>query len=119
MLAVDAPVLENGSGLSRSERISADALGRLLQLAFLSPLMPDLMASLPITGVDGTLKRVKSRAAGSAHLKTGSLVDVVAVAGYVHSAAGKRFALVAIVNHPNARAARPAVDALVEWAARL
>jgi D-alanyl-D-alanine carboxypeptidase/D-alanyl-D-alanine-endopeptidase (penicillin-binding protein 4) len=52
-------------------------------------------------------------------LKTGSLVDVVAVAGYVHNAAGKRYALVAIVNHPNARAARPAVDALVEWATRL
>jgi D-alanyl-D-alanine carboxypeptidase/D-alanyl-D-alanine-endopeptidase (penicillin-binding protein 4) len=81
--------------------------------------MPDLMASLPITGVDGTLRRVKSRATGSAHLKTGSLVDVVAVAGYVHNAAGKRYALVAIVNHPNARAARPAVDALVEWATRL
>ena len=116
---VDAPVLDNGSGLSRTERISAEALGRLLQAAFLSPLMPDLMASLPITGVDGTLRRVKSRATGSAHLKTGSLVDVVAVAGYVHNAAGKRYALVAIVNHPNARAARPAVDALVEWATRL
>jgi D-alanyl-D-alanine carboxypeptidase/D-alanyl-D-alanine-endopeptidase (penicillin-binding protein 4) len=114
----DVPVLDNGSGLSRTERVSAQALGRLLQTAYASPLMPELMASLPITGVDGTLRRVKSRAAGSAHLKTGSLNDVVAVAGYVHAAGGKRYVLVALINHPNAKAARPAIDALVEWAAR-
>lgn len=117
MGGADMPVLDNGSGLSRSERISAQALGRLLQSVYASPLMPELMASLPITGVDGTLRRVQSRASGSAHLKTGSLVDVVAVAGYVHGAGGKRWVLVALVNHANARAARPAVDALVEWAA--
>ena len=114
----DLPLMDNGSGLSRNERISAQALGRLLQTAYASPLMPELMASLPITGVDGTLRRVKSRATGSAHLKTGSLADVVAVAGYVHGAGGKRWVLVALVNHPNARAARPAIDALVEWAAK-
>lgn len=114
----DIPMLDNGSGLSRTERISAQALGRLLQTAWASPLMPELMASLPITGVDGTLRRVKSRASGSAHLKTGSLSDVVAVAGYVHAAGGKRYVLVALINHPNAKAARPAIDALVEWSAR-
>ena len=111
----DAPVLDNGSGLSRQERISAQGLGRLLQTAYVSPLMPELMASLPITGVDGTLKRMKARASGSAHLKTGSLSNVVAVAGYVHAASGKRYVLVALINHPNANAARPAIDALVDW----
>jgi D-alanyl-D-alanine carboxypeptidase/D-alanyl-D-alanine-endopeptidase (penicillin-binding protein 4) len=55
---------------------------------------------------------------GSAHLKTGSLNNVVAIAGYVHSPSGKRTVLVAIVNHPNANAARPALEALVEWAAK-
>lgn len=115
---IDAPLLDNGSGLSRNERISAQALGRLLQVAYASPLMPELMASLPITGVDGTLRRVKSEAAGAAHLKTGSLADVVAVAGFVHGAQGRRWVLVALVNHPNARAARPAIDSLVEWAAK-
>lgn len=114
----ELPVLDNGSGLSRTERISAQALGHLLQLAFRSSVMPELMASLPITGVDGTLRRVKSRATGLAHLKTGSLSNVVAVAGYVHAASGKRYVLVAMVNHPNANAARPAIDALVEWATK-
>ena len=118
MGGTEAPVLENGSGLSRNERISAQALGRLLQTAYASPMMPELMSSLPISGVDGTLRRMQSRAAGSAHLKTGSLSDVVAVAGYVLGTGGKRYVLVAIINHPNAKAARPAIEALVDWAAR-
>ena len=116
--ADDIPVLDNGSGLSRQERITAQALGKLLQTAYRSPLMPELMASLPISGVDGTLRRVKSRAQGSAHLKTGSLSNVVAVAGYVHAPSGKNQILVAIINHANANAARPAIDVLVEWAAK-
>jgi D-alanyl-D-alanine carboxypeptidase/D-alanyl-D-alanine-endopeptidase (penicillin-binding protein 4) len=116
--ADDAPVLDNGSGLSRQERITAQALGKLLQTAYKSPLMPELMSSLPITGVDGTLRRNKSAAVGSAHLKTGSLNNVVAVAGYVHTPSGKNQILVAMVNHANANAARPAIDALVEWTAR-
>lgn len=116
--ADDMPQLDNGSGLSRSERISARALARLLQYAWRSPLMPELASSLPITGVDGTLRRVRNRAQGSAHLKTGSLRDVAGVAGYVHGMSGKRYVLVAIANHPNANAARPAIEALIEWAVK-
>ena len=116
--SADAPTLDNGSGLSRQERISAQALARLLQTAYLSPHMPELMSSLPITGVDGTLKRSRALPQGRAHLKTGSLRDVAAVAGYVHANSGKRYVLVAIANHPNANAARPAWEALVEWAVR-
>ncbi len=111
----DAPLLDNGAGLSRVERISAQALAHMLQTAYRSPLMPELMSSLPITGVDGTLKRNRTLPQGRAHLKTGSLRDVAAVAGYVHAASGKRFCLVAIANHPGASAARPAFDALVDW----
>ena len=106
----DTPVFGNGSGLSREERITAQQLARLLQVAWASPLMPELMSSLPVTGVDGTLRRGRGKgSAGLAHLKTGSLRDVSGVAGYV---------LVAIANHPNAHAARPAIEALIDWAAR-
>jgi D-alanyl-D-alanine carboxypeptidase/D-alanyl-D-alanine-endopeptidase (penicillin-binding protein 4) len=114
----DAPAFGNGSGLSREERITAQQLGRLLQLAWSSPLMPELMASLPVAGVDGTLRRARGKGAGLAHLKSGSLRDVAGVAGYVHAASGKRYVLVAIANHPQANAARPAIDALIAWAAR-
>ena len=112
----NAPVIDNGSGLSRQSRISAQQLGQLLQVAYASPNMPELMSSLPIAGVDGTLKRSRAGSA-SAHLKTGSLREVTALAGFVHGASGKRYVLVAIVNHPNAGAARPALDALVDWVA--
>ena len=69
----------------------------------------------PISGIDGTLRRAKNRNIGSAHLKTGSLSNVVALAGYVHGKGGQRWVLVALINHPNANAARPALDALLDW----
>ena len=115
--SLDGVVIDNGSGLSRQTRLSAALLARVLQRAWSSAVMPELMASLPVTGLDGTLRRSRGNAAttGRAHLKTGSLRDVQALAGYVLGASGKRYVLVAIVNHPNASAARPALDALVQW----
>jgi len=112
--AADGVVVVNGSGLARETRISARALGRLLQTDWASPSMPELMAALPIVGVDGTLRR-STAPAGRAHLKTGSMRDVVAVAGYVLSDSGRRYVLVAVVNDPNAGAARPALDAAIDW----
>ncbi|NWG74517.1 MAG: D-alanyl-D-alanine carboxypeptidase, partial [Rubrivivax sp.] len=106
--------IDNGSGLSRETRMSAQWLARLLQVAWGSAVMPELMASLPVTGLDGTLRRSRATS-GRAHLKTGSLRDVAAVAGYVLGSSGRRYVLVAIVQHPNAAAARPALDALVQW----
>ena len=111
--------LVNGSGLSRESRASADALALLLQRAWASPVMPEFIGSLPVSGLDGTLRRSPGMAAatvaGRAHLKTGSLRDVSALAGYLLAPDGRRYVLVAIVNHPNAGAARPALDALVAW----
>ena len=107
-------VIDNGSGLSRETRVSAAMLGRVLQAAWASAVMPELMASLPVNGLDGTLRKAHS-SAGMAHLKTGSLRDVAGVAGYVLGASGKRYVLVAVINHPNANAAKPALDALVQW----
>jgi len=115
----DVPTVDNGSGLSRQERITPHGLARMLQTAYLSGAMPELMASLPISGVDGTLRRSKSRVSkGWAHLKTGSLRDVTALAGYVHTASGKRLVVVSVINHPYAAAARPALEALVDWAVK-
>ena len=112
------PVFDNGSGLSREERISAAALAKMLQVAWRSPLMPELVSSLPAMGVDGTLRKRTLRSGGAAHLKTGSLRDSAGIAGYVHGASGRRWVVVAIANHGSAGAARPAFDALVDWAAQ-
>lgn len=114
--AADVAVISNGSGLSRDSRLSAALLGRLLRSAWSSAVMPELMSSLPVAGIDGTLRRSKG-VPGRAHLKTGSLRDVVGVAGYVLADSGRRYVVVGIVNHPNANAARPALEALTEWAA--
>ena len=112
----DMPVVENGAGLSRQARISAQALGRMLQAAWASSVMPEFVASMPISGMDGTLRR--SKASANAHLKTGSLRDANTLAGYVHGNSGQRYVLVAMINHPNAAAARPVMDALVDWTAQ-
>jgi D-alanyl-D-alanine carboxypeptidase/D-alanyl-D-alanine-endopeptidase (penicillin-binding protein 4) len=112
-----APVLDNGSGLSRIERISASSLAGLLQHAAHSPVAGELLASLPVAGVDATMRERVKGAAGQAFIKTGSLRDVSAVAGYVLGADGARYAVVGIINHPNAGAGRAALDALIQWVA--
>ncbi len=109
------PVLDNGSGLSRSERVTAQALGELLRRMAAGPRAPEFLASLPVAGVDATMRQRATAVAGRAWLKTGSLRDVSAIAGYAQGTGGQRYAVVGLVNHDNASAARGALDALVQW----
>lgn len=111
-------VLENGAGLSRVERISAQTLGQTLQAAYASPYFSEFESSLPILGVDGSLRRRVSESAlvGRAHLKTGTLQDVRALAGYVLNRDGKRMVFVMLVNHAHAERAELAQRALLAWA---
>lgn len=110
-------VLENGAGLSRNERISAEHMGRLLTDQWQSPTMSEFMSSLPIVAVDGTMKKRLngSSVAGQAHIKTGLLDGVKCMAGYVLDSKGQRWAVVMLVNHAQAAKAGVAMDALLEW----
>ena len=101
-LELPSLILDNGSGLSRISRISAADLGRLLVHAARGPLFPELAASLPIAGRDGTLTRTyrQSPFSGQAHIKTGSLNGVSAIAGYILTESGRRLAVVALLEHP-------------------
>jgi serine-type D-Ala-D-Ala carboxypeptidase/endopeptidase (penicillin-binding protein 4) len=110
-------VIENGSGLSRKERISANHMGKLLLAAFQSPVMPEFIASMPIASVDGTMRDRLSNTAvsGLAHMKTGALNNVRALAGYMLDQSGRRIAVVFFVNHAKAASARTAMDELVQW----
>jgi D-alanyl-D-alanine carboxypeptidase/D-alanyl-D-alanine-endopeptidase (penicillin-binding protein 4) len=92
--------VENGAGLSRESRITAADMAMLLRFAWKQPYMPEYLASMSLTGVDGTLSRRfrNSELAGKAHLKTGSLDHVTAIAGYLQSRSGRRFAVVALQN---------------------
>ncbi|MBA3032833.1 MAG: D-alanyl-D-alanine carboxypeptidase/D-alanyl-D-alanine-endopeptidase [Gammaproteobacteria bacterium] len=110
-------VIDNGAGLSRRERISADSLARLLATGWASPVMPEFVSSLPIAAIDGTAKKKfnGNGVAGRAHLKTGSLEGVRGIAGYLLDKNGRRHIVVFMVNHTKAGEAQPAFDALLEW----
>jgi serine-type D-Ala-D-Ala carboxypeptidase/endopeptidase (penicillin-binding protein 4) len=110
-------VIENGSGLSRIERISAEHLGQMLVSTYNSPVMSELTASLPILSLDGTMKKRldTSAAAARGHFKTGSLDGVSAIAGYVLDAKNRRHVMVMLVNGGKAEQSKKAQDALIEW----
>jgi D-alanyl-D-alanine carboxypeptidase/D-alanyl-D-alanine-endopeptidase (penicillin-binding protein 4) len=116
-------VLDNGSGLSRSERIAPRTLARLLKTALDGRYAPELLMSLPVAGEDGTMRRrlKGTPAEGWARLKTGALKNVAAVAGTVRDTRGTTWIVVAMINHDEAGSsgqAQPVLDALVEWVAR-
>ncbi len=112
-------VLENGSGLSRTTRISAHTLSQVLIHAWHSRFMPEFLASLSIAGIDGTLgKRLREAPEkGWMHLKSGHLNGVSAVAGYVRAASGRRFVVVFFLNGPT-EAGHALGDALLRWTYR-
>lgn len=121
MLGLDYNGLEvsNGSGLSRDSRISPALLGRVLQHGYDSPYMAEFIASLPLNGIDGTMRnRLRSEALrGNMHIKTGTLDEVSAVAGYVTASSGKQYTVVGMLNHSLADRG-PGVelmDALLTW----
>ncbi len=110
-------VIENGSGLSRLEKMSPLTMGQILKAAFYSPVMPELMSSFPIAGKDGTMsKRLREDAiAGKAHIKTGAIDNVRAIAGYVLAKSGRRYIVVCMVNDPNAKFSRSMINELLNW----
>ena len=119
-IADEGLVLDNGSGLSRSERITPWQLASMLRVAHAGRFAAELAMSLPVAGVDGGLRRrlADSPAAGWARLKSGTLRNVVALAGYVNDAEGRPWAVALMVNHDRASVARPVLDALVDHIAR-
>jgi D-alanyl-D-alanine carboxypeptidase/D-alanyl-D-alanine-endopeptidase (penicillin-binding protein 4) len=116
-IAIPGLVLENGSGLSRRERLTVGGLAQLLASADASPVREEFASSMAVAATDGTVQRrfQNGTVAGQALLKTGSLEGVRALAGYVIDADGRRFMVVAIINHANAARGAAALDYLVQW----
>lgn len=119
-LAEDDIRIDQGSGQSRLERGKPRALVQLLRAAWRTSGSRSFVDSLPIAGVDGTLAhRLRhGSATGQAFLKTGTLRDTRALAGYVRTRSGTVYAVAAVVNHPDAGRATPVLDAFIEWVAR-
>ncbi len=111
-------VIENGSGLSRKEATTAEEMTGLLRVIWNDPRMPELLSSLPIGGTDGTLKKNKNNGGdvGRIRLKTGSLENTRAAAGYVQDIHGRWHTLVVLIQDPKATAnygaLREAIDQL-------
>ena len=119
-ISLEGLVMDNGSGLSRSERITPTQLALVLRAAQAQLYAPELLMSLPIAGVDGSLRQrmTDTPARGRARLKPGTLRNAVALAGYVDDAQGQRWVVAAMINHDEApRRGRPVLDALVDWVA--
>ena len=101
-------VLDNGSGLSRRERLSAGGLARLLASAWQSPLMPE--SSSPVAAQrrrrhhEEAAQRQRHCRPGA--IKTGTLEGVKTIAGYVLDKNGRQQIVVFLVNHANAGAPR-------------
>lgn len=117
-------VIENGSGLSRNEAISAAHLNQLLVSARNLSVADTFYNSLPIAGTDGTMKNrlmahlrkfLHLKKKPEARIKTGSLADVRAISGYVMSKSGKMYAVTSFINHPNAWRGLDAHDQLLAW----
>ena len=105
-------VAENGSGLSRQERTSARQMAALLQAAWQGPYAAEFMSSLPLVGMDGTMRKRLRRTglAGEGHIKTGTLNTVRAISGYSRDAKGNTWVVVAILNHPRPWGASSILD---------
>jgi len=105
-------VMENGSGLSRNERVSAREMATILHAAWQSPYAAEYIASLPLVAMDGTMRKRLRRTpmAGEAHIKTGTLNTVRAIAGFSRDGAGNTWAVVAILNDPRPWGASSILD---------
>jgi serine-type D-Ala-D-Ala carboxypeptidase/endopeptidase (penicillin-binding protein 4) len=111
--------LDNGAGLSREARVSAREFGALLEFAWRKPYMPEYLASMAVSGLDGTLRRKfdDEWLTGQAHLKTGSLDHVSAIAGFLQASSGRRFSVVMLHNYEDVHRGpgEEAQVALLRW----
>lgn len=114
-----AMVMVNGAGLGREVRLTSAMLNAVLQRGYTISLMPEFVASLPVGGIDGTMRnrRLGDAARGNMHIKTGSLDHVAAIAGYVHARSGKNYVVIAMLNHTGADTGpgQELGDALLNW----
>lgn len=99
-LDANAYRIADGSGLSLYNYVTAELLVRLLRHAWRTPsISKSLMASLPVAGVDGTLKSrmQQTPAQGNVRAKTGTLTGISSLAGYCTAPNGHELAF-AIIN---------------------
>jgi serine-type D-Ala-D-Ala carboxypeptidase/endopeptidase (penicillin-binding protein 4) len=91
----------DGSGLSRLNLVSADALVRILKFMHQHPHFRCFYDALAIAGVDGTLamRMKRTKAENNVHAKTGTFAHASALSGYVRTADGEMLAFSILANN--------------------
>ncbi|MDN5565219.1 MAG: D-alanyl-D-alanine carboxypeptidase [Psychrobacter sp.] len=125
-LITPPPFMTNGSGLCRECTVSAANLSELLGYAYTQPRFDAYVDSLGVAGVSGTISHHSARlpesaAIGRAWIKTGTLNNVTAMAGYVKGQSGQDYTVVGIINAEqaiNADNARVVLDMMLDWTAQ-
>jgi D-alanyl-D-alanine carboxypeptidase/D-alanyl-D-alanine-endopeptidase (penicillin-binding protein 4) len=122
-IPADSYVLSDGSGLSRYNFVSVDAMVRLLRYVYRQPYKDAFLDYLPLAGVDGTMsRRMQGTAAeNNVRAKTGTLRHVRALSGYVLTRDGETLAFSMIVNNYTQprRSAEYLQDLALEYLANL
>ena len=115
-VASDSYVIADGSGLSRYNYVTSEALVRILQRMRAPQHLAVFGGTLPVAGQDGTLSRrlTGTPAEGRVRAKTGTVDNVRAIAGYVETAGGETLVFSMIAN--NFTASTSAIDAAADRA---
>lgn len=108
--------IDNGAGLSRDIMISVNQFLMILQNIYYDPMMPEIISSFPIAGIDGTLKkRMKnSPIRMKGHFKTGSMNEVSAMAGFFLNNDKEMNIFVFMMNGKKANMSQNFQEALIE-----
>jgi len=108
--------IDNGAGLSRNIKISVNQYLMILQSIYYDPMMPEMISSFPIAGIDGTLKkRMKnSPIKMNGHFKTGSMKEVSAMAGFFLNNDKEMNIFVFMMNGKKANMSQNFQEALIE-----
>lgn len=112
-------IMMDGSGLSRYNLVSADAFIKLLNYIYKNrPEYDIIYNSLPVGGIDGTLKNrfAVGQTKGNVRAKTGTHSDAVTLTGYVNTISGSTLAFSILVNNftNDTKEISKAIDAIVE-----
>tara|TARA_B110000008_G_scaffold209723_1_gene208549 strand:- start:132 stop:596 length:465 start_codon:yes stop_codon:yes gene_type:complete len=110
--------LQNGAGLSRNSVLTSEQLLLLMEKIYHDPLMPEMLSSFPISGVDGTLKRRMNYSTfkKSAHFKTGSMRNINAIAGFLLDKNKEMKIFIFIMNDLTAKDSHRLQEALIAQA---
>ena len=94
-------VIYDGSGMSRHDLVTPEAIVKILVGIQLDPAFPAFYDALPIVGVDGTVRTrmLGSAAVGNIHAKTGTLEFVRSLSGYATTAGGEKLVFSMLSNH--------------------